>query len=644
MNLRRVVLALAVLSLFAGLASAQILNVGQLNCTVSAASTPTLRAEGKNELVGDVLVKCTGGTAPVNASLQVPGVDIVVDYGTAITSRLKANAAATITYSDALLMIDDPNNVAPAASAVPNLGNSAQIHICAAPVAIPAGGSTVPLCPTFSTLNPAAPPQYYTATNAAGLTNAVGNEAANAYQGIVSGTKVYFYGVPLVAPVTAGVYRQFRITNIRVTPTASAVTATVTAAGPNATALAFSGSTSAVVSATALGFTTSVSQVGYFSQCITPDTLAGVLPASNKKPFVALLNFKENFANAAKIQGGVVVAPAQNLYSTYTAESGTVPPAGAPGLPLTVVTATAGLADAGTRFKATFTNLPTTANADVYVSLFNVNTGTAASPFITDLGSPAAAPNSAELTTAGQAAVFTAGAGGLPVNGGLVQAIKITPASGTTATAVWQVLKNDATAAKTYTFAVYIVYNAATPATAATTVTLDLAPISPASGDAVQIPQFISEGTATAVMAVVPCQTTLLFPFVSNTTVTATTHWETGVSIQSTGADPYNTVVPPSTPSTTTTCSLSFYGPGAPSPITTAAIAPGTAYLNTLTGIGATNFTGYMFAVCNFQYAHGFAFIEDDTKSMAMGYLALVVDNSSGLGRSVALNGERLGN
>ena len=33
-----------------------------------------------------------------------------------------------------------------------------------------------------------------------------------------------------------------------------------------------------------------------------------------------------------------------------------------------------------------------------------------------------------------------------------------------------------------------------------------------------------------------------------------------------------------------------------------------------------------MFAVCNFQYAHGFAFISDvGARNLAMGYLALII-------------------
>ena len=41
-------------------------------------------------------------------------------------------------------------------------------------------------------------------------------------------------------------------------------------------------------------------------------------------------------------------------------------------------------------------------------------------------------------------------------------------------------------------------------------------------------------------------------------------------------------------------------------------------------------FQGYMIAVCNFRYAHGFAYISDvGAQKLAHGYLALVLDNAS---------------
>jgi len=42
----------------------------------------------------------------------------------------------------------------------------------------------------------------------------------------------------------------------------------------------------------------------------------------------------------------------------------------------------------------------------------------------------------------------------------------------------------------------------------------------------------------------------------------------------------------------------------------------------------APGFQGYIIAVCNFQFAHGFAFISDlGARNLAMGYLALVLPN-----------------
>ncbi len=45
-------------------------------------------------------------------------------------------------------------------------------------------------------------------------------------------------------------------------------------------------------------------------------------------------------------------------------------------------------------------------------------------------------------------------------------------------------------------------------------------------------------------------------------------------------------------------------------------------------------FQGYMFATCNFQFAHGFAFVSDlGASKLAMGYLALIVPDRGEDGR-----------
>jgi hypothetical protein len=76
-----------------------------------------------------------------------------------------------------------------------------------------------------------------------------------------------------------------------------------------------------------------------------------------------------------------------------------------------------------------------------------------------------------------------------------------------------------------------------------------------------------------------------------------------------------------------------------PAPSDTGVIQAGTVWTNTLQTI-APNFQGYMFAVCNFQYAHGFAFISDvGARNLAMGYLALIIPDPGTGNRNAAPGG-----
>jgi hypothetical protein len=80
------------------------------------------------------------------------------------------------------------------------------------------------------------------------------------------------------------------------------------------------------------------------------------------------------------------------------------------------------------------------------------------------------------------------------------------------------------------------------------------------------------------------------------------------------------------------TCALNFYGQNAPPQYVTASIPSGnntaaTTYAFLASSI-APNFQGYMIAVCNFQLAHGYAFVSDlGAQKLAHGYLALILAN-----------------
>ena len=144
-------------------------------------------------------------------------------------------------------------------------------------------------------------------------------------------------------------------------------------------------------------------------------------------------------------------------------------------------------------------------------------------------------------------------------------------------------------------------------------------------------------------MAVNICQTLLLFPFVTNL---AGSGFDTGLAIANTSTDPIGTTVQ------TGTCKLTWYDGTGKFPATgingtdltkEAAVATGTVAVNLVSTL-APGFSGYMMALCNFQYAHGFAFISDiGARNLAMGYLALVVNNGA-ISRPNAPASETLGN
>lgn len=250
------------------------------------------------------------------------------------------------------------------------------------------------------------------------------------------------------------------------------------------------------------------------------------------------------------------------------------------------------------------------------------------------------------LTTGGASGAFSGYSASSPkyVTAAYNEAVPLTVDSSGNATAVWEVTNTNTSANETFSFAVYIKYspdltnNKPTPGSAAT-VTLSYAPI----GSTSWIPRFIA-GPASIAMPLLninKCNTVLLFPY-----ITSAAGFDTGIAISNTSKDPLT----PATGQTTGSCALNFYGTNAP----TGTIAPlgpipagdgddPTKFAFMLSTV-APNFTGYLFAVCDFQFAHGFAFISDvGTRNLAMGYLALVVNPGGQLLRPSLTKGESFG-
>lgn len=167
------------------------------------------------------------------------------------------------------------------------------------------------------------------------------------------------------------------------------------------------------------------------------------------------------------------------------------------------------------------------------------------------------------------------------------------------------------------------------------TVTVVLAPR--ATVLTVAVPRFISltsGGSALPAITVTPCQTTLLFPYMTNQA-----GFDTGFSIAATSADPFGTFAQGGT------CTLNMYGVNAPTTAPVLTVPTGGEGHTTLSSPSvAPNFQGYVIAVCNFQYAHGYAFLSNGFSGignggLSEGYVALEVGNTRAGSPSTAVNG-----
>jgi hypothetical protein len=397
-----------------------------------------------------------------------------------------------------------------------------------------------------------------------------------------------------------------------------------------------------------------------FNQCASESSVTNV----------GLLQYSENFGTAFKIRNspasnsGQGAGLTQNIPGTiYNSESG---------FEITTPNGTTGLADFGTRLQASFHNIPS--GVRMFVSLNNVtnsSVGTVTNAAVLVATGPypaSAAPDTSSTVsgTPGSLAGYpviaaTTTVGGIPM-------VEIIPDSTGSAYAVWESIVNNPAALETYNFVFAHLYSSTSginsppiPAGASnivTTVNMSYSPVPPTGSAAstisawatasssLPIPRFADTSTALTAFAINICETTLLFPFVTNID-----GFDTGIAISNTTSDPFGTK------QQVGVCNLFAYGAiGQPtsSPTTLAGAActsastatglfcmPGTGTTGynilpgttsaTLASAIAPGFEGYIIAVCNFQLAHGFAFVSDvGARNLAMGYLALVVPTGTG--------------
>ncbi|HUB81221.1 MAG TPA: hypothetical protein VMB03_20605 [Bryobacteraceae bacterium] len=656
-DFRRWLTVLAVLAVVAFAANAQIggggSSGGALTCNATAGGTPELRPEGYTELAGDIVITCTGGTL-YTPGTPIPTTNIVV-YMTPsvpITSRFLGTSGA----SEALLLIDEPGSGlgGPAAT---GYGPTAPQVVC--PYTGTGGCAAYAATDSTGTLVAAAQAGCISKTNSC-------TTAANVYQGKIGDygpQSVTFYGVPVLPPATSGVERIFRVTNIRV-PVASGQISQYLSAfiSTNPNQVLPISSSAITIGVPGPAMVASVGKVQSFEQCVN-ETLAQT----------ATLTFTEGFATSFKTR---VVPLTNTQYAAEATNNGAPPnnqniPGGLyggfalnsesgliqPNLTGTIngVVYTAGLADYGTRLKAVFTNIPS--GLTLYVSNTSINTATP-SPIggtSTTAFAVLVATNSGEATpdsssTAGFSPVGTSGTTALSAS------------SGGSATAVWEVTNSNPAAIDVLQFGVYVSYTATSATSSAPyglpITTLGNGPYGNPNNVALSFAPEPGGGTfstANYTQGQVPtprfsilhpeynggfvniglCETTLLYPYVTNYQMI----YDTGIAVANTSMDPWNTK------NQSGSCTLYGYG-------TTTTTSGSTAGLTKVQGcdvianpLPGTNcfpvvpsgqvgtvlassvfpgFQGYVIAICNFQYAHGYAAVTDlGIRNLWSSYLAL---------------------
>jgi hypothetical protein len=175
-------------------------------CTNVTAPAPIVRAEGTAELMGDIVLDCTGGI-PTPPGQQVPPVLIAVNLDTNMSSKVTA-VSNQVQFLEALLIVDEPASIINPTVPILNCGNigapddtQAGTGVCAI-----VGGGSDGAAATYN--------------GTAGHPNVFQGRSFSLFSG--QQNQVVFSGIPInppgtqcPAPVNGQCHRILRITNIR---------------------------------------------------------------------------------------------------------------------------------------------------------------------------------------------------------------------------------------------------------------------------------------------------------------------------------------------------------------------------------------------------------------------------------------------
>jgi hypothetical protein len=616
----------------AATASAQAPSSSQISCFANAGATPLVRSEGLTELVGDVVLNCQGGT-PTPAGQTVPQVNIQIFLNTNVTSRL-----LTGDLTEALLLIDDP---------APGQQNPCVV------TATTSGATGTTTCPVTGVGG--ATGVNFRQGVTAGVPNVFQGRRVLTGAGLTTTNSITWLGVPIDPPGTNSV-RTIRITNVRADANfigvssgsglaaflPNQITEFISTTPPQLLPLNNPQQTVAFT-AQGLQFTVRNGAPANLLQCNSFNPGAAASSSTGAVVTNWIGRFTEGFASSFKIR----VVPATG--TTFSADVSPTPgpqdvPGGlcpacvggqyftesgfyAPSFPSTNGLNRAGLADTGTRLMLRFAGVP--ANTSIVVGTYEAG-ATATTSRVRLVATDAFGAN-------------TGGGGGFTTVSALSNGFAPVTLTGGAGVAVYEVVSANPVAIENIDIPIAASFTASPnpPGLGTASVTGSFAPLSTirlntdANFAGAPIPRFADTPINRTIFTINPCSTNLLFPFVTNQA-----GFDTGLAIANTSNDPFKT------PLQSGPCTINWFsttGPGAVTVLTAETFKRSVAAGETVAwaiSTGSTDlgvaahggFQGYVIAQCNFQFAHGFAFISSQgasaTTGTAEGYLALVMDSA----------------
>jgi len=414
-------------------------------------------------------------------------------------------------------------------------------------------------------------------------------------QGFLQNGALVFSGFSLPVVANGGQF-QIRVTNVRVNANQLAAGSFVT--GTVLATFGIQNQQNLVLGAIQTSLSVAVGSLTNFAQCnSTPTTGTPAGTTVSQLTIKELVNtaFKSPAVCAAGTTGcaGSNSTPGQWYQNGVNSESQTVL-TGVSGFTNTLGSGTPGLADSATRIRVNFSNIPAGVTLTLPVSVASGTTGLI------------------NATSTGDVGAFSLAGG---------TTISLTSSGSVT----YEVIKQNGSAIDSFTIPVTVSYVYTPPSTPNVGTILASATYAPTTAEvtvantAFGIPRFADTSVLTPFITISACQSDLLFTFLTNQA-----GFDTGFEIANTSTDPFGT------PAQNGTCTLNWYGtgPAAGTATTTPSIASGNYYVN-LVSSAAAGFQGYMIAVCNFQFGHGFAFISDGYgqpgRGLSQGYLASII-------------------